>query len=248
LVKTRPVRDAQQTKQCVYNIPFDCGWCYIGDTSRPLEVRIKQHKYNLTQGLLEKSKLAQPAYEEGHKICWKEAKVLQIEPNATYRKYKESAHMSVVYHSISQLSLDFSPISNPVTTSQKTIIPSSVDYLWRLLCWYHTENFLFSDGSCSDSTLMLTTISVKRCMARGARPRVCGVLLNVSNVCLNSRWWSWFVLVLCPEIGTSSIDWANWRRRQSSHRNAVGFKWQEDDGNVQKHNNCINIPSAQTFK
>jgi hypothetical protein len=25
LVKTRPVRDAQQTKQCVYNIPFDCG-------------------------------------------------------------------------------------------------------------------------------------------------------------------------------------------------------------------------------
>jgi hypothetical protein len=33
-----------------------------------LEVRIKEHKYNLTQGLLEKSKLAQHAYEEGHKI------------------------------------------------------------------------------------------------------------------------------------------------------------------------------------
>jgi hypothetical protein len=32
----------------------------------------------MTQGLLEKSKLVQRAYEEGHKMCWKEAKVLQI--------------------------------------------------------------------------------------------------------------------------------------------------------------------------
>jgi hypothetical protein len=67
----------------------------------PLEVCIKEHKYNLTQGLLDKSKLAQHAYEEGHKICWKDAKVLQIEPNATYRKYKESAHMSLAAHLIS---------------------------------------------------------------------------------------------------------------------------------------------------
>jgi hypothetical protein len=40
LIKTGPVRDAQQTKQCVYNIPCDCGRCYIGKTSRPLEVHI----------------------------------------------------------------------------------------------------------------------------------------------------------------------------------------------------------------
>jgi hypothetical protein len=72
------------------------------ETSRPLEVRIKEHKYNLTQGLLEKSKLAQHAYKDGHKICWKEVKVLQIETNTTYRKYKESAHMSLIDHLISQ--------------------------------------------------------------------------------------------------------------------------------------------------
>jgi hypothetical protein len=34
----------------------------IGETSRPLEVHNKEHKYNLTQGLLEKSKLAKHAY------------------------------------------------------------------------------------------------------------------------------------------------------------------------------------------
>jgi hypothetical protein len=73
-----------------------------------LEVRIKEHKYNLTQGLLEKSKLAKHAYEEGHKICWSEAKILQIEPNTAYRKYMESAHMSLLDHLISHPSLDIS--------------------------------------------------------------------------------------------------------------------------------------------
>jgi hypothetical protein len=69
------------------------------------------HKYNLTQGLLEKSKLDQHAYEQGHKICWKEAKVFQTEPNTTYRKYKESTHMSLIDLPISQPSMDISPIT-----------------------------------------------------------------------------------------------------------------------------------------
>jgi predicted GIY-YIG superfamily endonuclease len=58
LMKTGPVRDAQQTKQCVYSIPCDCGTYYIGETSRLLEVCIKEHKYNLTQGLLKKIRIS----------------------------------------------------------------------------------------------------------------------------------------------------------------------------------------------
>jgi hypothetical protein len=72
----------------------------------------------LTQSLLEKSKLAQHAYGEGHKICWNEAKGLQIEPNTTYRKYKESAHMSLLDHPMSQPSLDISHIWTPVITAE----------------------------------------------------------------------------------------------------------------------------------
>jgi hypothetical protein len=82
-----------------------------------LEVRIKEHKYNLTQGLLEKSKLAQHSYE-GHRICWKEAKVLQTEPNTTYRKCKESARIPLVAHSINQPSLDISPIRTFITEEE----------------------------------------------------------------------------------------------------------------------------------
>jgi hypothetical protein len=52
--KTGLVRDAQQTKQHVYSISYDYGRCYISEIRRPLEVSIKEDKYNLTQGLLEK--------------------------------------------------------------------------------------------------------------------------------------------------------------------------------------------------
>jgi hypothetical protein len=112
------------------NFPCDCGRCYIGETSKLLEVRVKKHKYNPTQCLLEKSKLDQHAYEEGHKICWNEAKALQIELNTTYRKYKEPAHMFPIDHRISQPSLDISPIWTPVITAEVRKLrktPSSVD-------------------------------------------------------------------------------------------------------------------------
>jgi hypothetical protein len=109
---------SQQTKQCVYNIPCDCGGCYIGETSRPLQVCIKDHKYNLTQSLIEKSKLVQLASEKGNKLCWKEANVLQMETNNTYRKYKEPVQMSLVDNPISQESLDISPIWTPIIAAE----------------------------------------------------------------------------------------------------------------------------------
>jgi hypothetical protein len=63
-------------------------------------------------------------------IYWNEAKVLQIEANSTYRKYNESAHMSLLDHLISQPSLDISPIWTPSITAEVkklTTTPSSVD-------------------------------------------------------------------------------------------------------------------------
>jgi hypothetical protein len=77
-------------------------------------MRIKEHKHNLKQGLLEKSKLAQHSYEEGHHIKWDEAEAIQKEPNTIYRKYKESAHMAYLENMISQPSLELSPFWLPI--------------------------------------------------------------------------------------------------------------------------------------
>jgi hypothetical protein len=63
VMKTRLERDEQQTAQCIYSIPCECGRSYIGETSRPLAVQLREHRHKLQQGLLEKSKLTQNAYE-----------------------------------------------------------------------------------------------------------------------------------------------------------------------------------------
>jgi hypothetical protein len=82
-------------------------------------------------------------YEEGHKICWEEAKVLQIEPNTTYRKYKESAHMYLIDHLFSQPNLDISPIRTPIIAAEvrelncvQCRLCVRIVFLW----WYYTEN------------------------------------------------------------------------------------------------------------
>jgi hypothetical protein len=61
LMKTRPERDPQQAAQCVYSIPCEFGRSYIGETGRPLAVRLREHKYNLKYGLLKKIKIS-PTY------------------------------------------------------------------------------------------------------------------------------------------------------------------------------------------
>jgi hypothetical protein len=52
---------------------------------------------------------------------YEEAKVLQIETNATYRKYKEFAHMSLLDHPFSQPSLDISPIWTLIVAAELKI-------------------------------------------------------------------------------------------------------------------------------
>jgi hypothetical protein len=82
---------------------------------------LKPKRHNLKEGLLEKTKLAQHAYEEG----WDAARILEIESNSRCRKYKESPHVACLSNPISQLivSSDSSPIwipliSNEVSNSQ----------------------------------------------------------------------------------------------------------------------------------
>jgi predicted GIY-YIG superfamily endonuclease len=76
-MKTGPERDPKQTAQCIYSFPCESGRSYIGETGRTLALRLREHRHNLQQGLLEKSKLTQRAYEEGHRIVWGDGRILE---------------------------------------------------------------------------------------------------------------------------------------------------------------------------
>jgi hypothetical protein len=70
---------------------------------------------------------------------------------------------------------------------------------------------LFSVGFYFDSPLILWTLAIKLCMAIGARPHVCGVLLM--SWLLLIVYVVWFIYPFlcwcwCLEIETSSMDWA----------------------------------------
>jgi hypothetical protein len=77
-----------QRSEFVHKIPGECGRSYIGEKGRSLDVRLKEHKYNLKGGLCDRSKLAANVFEEGHRIVWYQTEVLQVEFNSVYRKYK----------------------------------------------------------------------------------------------------------------------------------------------------------------
>jgi hypothetical protein len=93
-MKTRLETDPRQTAQCVYSISCKYGRSYIGETGRPLAVRLRECRHSLKESHLEKSKLAEYAYEEGHSVGWDEARGLESESNSRCRNYKESAHMA----------------------------------------------------------------------------------------------------------------------------------------------------------
>jgi hypothetical protein len=52
-MRTRSERDSQQTAQRVYSIPCECGRSYMGETGRPLALRLLENRHNFTEVLLE---------------------------------------------------------------------------------------------------------------------------------------------------------------------------------------------------
>lgn len=117
LSKFKPRNQNQETKNVVYKIPCECGLDYFGQTSRPLKVRLKEHKYSINNQLENYSKLTEHILSNGHKIQWSEASIVFKEENWKVRIIKEAACMSVK-NCISQPSATLSPIYIPIVKSE----------------------------------------------------------------------------------------------------------------------------------
>jgi len=88
----------------VYQLP--CGECessYIGETKRPLETRLREHKAAIKRGEVLMSAVAEHAWTNQHQPLWGSARVLDIAANKTILLIKEAMHIHMAKSSSSSL-------------------------------------------------------------------------------------------------------------------------------------------------
>ena len=76
LTKVKDALAMEKMSKVVYQVPCSCGKAYVGKTVRRLETRLKEHRDACQKGALEKSTLAEHAWESHHAIKWKETTVV----------------------------------------------------------------------------------------------------------------------------------------------------------------------------
>ena len=76
LTKVKDTLPLGKQSNVVYRIPCSCGQVYIGETKRRLETRLKEHRDACERGMMEKSAVAEHAWEHQHPIHWEETTVL----------------------------------------------------------------------------------------------------------------------------------------------------------------------------
>jgi hypothetical protein len=107
-------------KDLIYKIPCECGAKYIGETGRPLDIRVSEHQRSWLKLDREREKegdeaatsslLASHAVEHIHQVNWEEVTILSKESNIRKRKIHEAAVMHIKDNVISQPSIDIPPL------------------------------------------------------------------------------------------------------------------------------------------
>ena len=118
LTKTKP-EGQKDKKNCIYEIPCECGKSYIGETMRPLEVRVKEHQKHTLRGETDRSGAADHAWKQGHHMKWSEARIVHREHHWRKRKFKEAAIINQNEDCISKPSLDIRNVWKPMLSRCK---------------------------------------------------------------------------------------------------------------------------------
>ena len=61
---------------------------YIGETCRPLQTIINEHKLNTTNGEIDKYKIEEHSWEQKHRFQWDKARLISKEENSRIRNSK----------------------------------------------------------------------------------------------------------------------------------------------------------------
>ncbi len=77
----------------MYSIPCSCGKVYIGETTRRLEQRVKEHQDACNRGDEKVSAIAEHAWQQHHPIKWEEVRVVDRASKNRELKIKEAPHI-----------------------------------------------------------------------------------------------------------------------------------------------------------
>ena len=80
---------------CVYSITCNCGEQYIGQTKRPLKLRVSEHRRATNKGDKQHSALAEHACNEGHEPLWDETTKLAQVPHLGMRLAREALEIRI---------------------------------------------------------------------------------------------------------------------------------------------------------
>ena len=114
LSKVKPEYDKVCNKNVVYKIPCSCGRSYIGQTSRPIKVRIKEHMKNIEKREVTRSNLCCHVLENNHNVNWGSVKILHRETNWKKRCLLESAAMQLEGNTLSTPSVELNVLYKSV--------------------------------------------------------------------------------------------------------------------------------------
>ena len=74
----------------IYKIECSCGKCYIGETGRSFQIRIKEHGADIKNERIRTSALAEHSLKTRHHICLEYTKILAKENHFFKRRVREA--------------------------------------------------------------------------------------------------------------------------------------------------------------
>ena len=94
--KVKDAMSMEKISKVVYQVPCSCSKAFAGETVRRLQTRMKEHWDACKKGALEKSALAEHAWESHHPINWEGITVVDQARTPKELLLKEAIHIWVL--------------------------------------------------------------------------------------------------------------------------------------------------------